>query len=36
MSEIILYTTNDGLTNFKGDQPTQAEAMIAKNFLEEK
>jgi len=25
-----------GLTNFKGDQPTQAEAMIAKNFLEER
>ncbi|AUS07176.1 virulence RhuM family protein [Pseudotamlana carrageenivorans] len=25
-----------GLTNFKGDQPTQAEAMVAKNFLEEK
>lgn len=25
-----------GLTNFKGEQPTQAEAMIAKNFLEEK
>lgn len=25
-----------GLTNFKGDQPTQAEALIAKNFLEEK
>ncbi|MEC3880880.1 virulence RhuM family protein [Parapedobacter sp. 10938] len=25
-----------GLTNFKGDQPTQAEAMIAKNFLQEK
>ena len=25
-----------GLTNFKGNQPTQAEAMIAKNFLEEK
>ncbi len=25
-----------GLTNFKGSQPTQAEAMIAKNFLEEK
>lgn len=24
------------LTNFKGSQPTQAEAMIAKNFLEEK
>lgn len=25
-----------GLTTFKGSQPTQAEAMIAKNFLEEK
>lgn len=25
-----------GLTNFKGDQPTQAEAMIAKNYLQEK
>ena len=25
-----------GLTHFKGNQPTQAEAMIAKNFLEEK
>ncbi|MEO1418508.1 MAG: virulence RhuM family protein [Bacteroidota bacterium] len=25
-----------GLTSFKGSQPTQAEAMIAKNFLEEK
>lgn len=25
-----------GLTNFKGDEPTQAESMIAKNFLEEK
>ncbi len=25
-----------GLTNFKGDEPTQAEAMVAKNFLEEK
>ncbi len=25
-----------GLTNFKGEQPTQAEALIAKNFLEEK
>lgn len=25
-----------GLTNFKGDQPTQSEAMIAKNFLEER
>lgn len=25
-----------GLTHFKGSEPTQAEAMIAKNFLEEK
>jgi hypothetical protein len=25
-----------GLTTFKGDEPTQAEAMISKNFLEEK
>ena len=25
-----------GLTNFKGEQPTQAEAMVAKNYLEEK
>lgn len=25
-----------GLTNFKGEAPTQAEAMVAKNFLEEK
>lgn len=25
-----------GLTNFKGNEPTQAEAIIAKNFLEEK
>jgi len=25
-----------GLTNFKGDQPTQAEAMVAKNYLSEK
>lgn len=25
-----------GLTNFKGAEPTQAEAMVAKNFLEEK
>ncbi|UAY56652.1 RhuM family protein [Arachidicoccus terrestris] len=25
-----------GLANFKSDQPTQAEAMIAKNFLDEK
>lgn len=25
-----------GLTNFKGEEPTQAEAMVAKNFLQEK
>lgn len=25
-----------GLTNFKGDEPTQAEAMVAKNYLSEK
>src|SRR5690554_2535918 len=25
-----------GMTNFKGSEPTQAEAMIAKNYLEEK
>jgi hypothetical protein len=25
-----------GLTTFKGDEPTQAEALVAKNFLEEK
>lgn len=25
-----------GLTNFKGDDPTQAEFLIAKNYLEEK
>lgn len=25
-----------GLTNFKGTEPTQAEALVAKNFLEEK
>lgn len=25
-----------GLSNFKGSQPTQAEAMVAKNYLEEK
>ena len=25
-----------GVTNFKGDAPTQAEVLIAKNFLEEK
>jgi hypothetical protein len=25
-----------GVTNFKGDDPTQAEVLIAKNFLEEK
>lgn len=40
-SEVIYYRVDSdkpfaGLTNFKGTQPTQAEAMIAKNFLEEK
>jgi len=25
-----------GVTNFKGDAPTQADVLIAKNFLEEK
>lgn len=40
-SEIIYMRVSSdkpfvGLTNFKGNQPTQAEAMIAKNFLEEK
>lgn len=40
-SEVIFLRVDSdkpfaGLTNFKGDQPTQAEAMIAKNFLEEK
>lgn len=40
-SEVIYYRVDSdkpfaGLTSFKGAQPTQAEAMIAKNFLEEK
>lgn len=40
-SEVIYFRVDSdkpfaGLTNFKGEQPTQAEAMIAKNFLEEK
>ena len=40
-SEVIFLRVDSdkpfaGLTNFKGEQPTQAEAIIAKNFLEEK
>ncbi len=40
-SEVIYFRVDNnkpfaGLTNFKGNEPTQAEAMIAKNFLEEK
>ncbi|MCO5234015.1 MAG: virulence RhuM family protein [Chitinophagales bacterium] len=40
-SEIIYFRVDSdkpfaGLTNFKGEQPTQAEAMIAKNYLQEK
>lgn len=40
-SEVIYYRVDSdkpfaGLTHFKGTQPTQAEAMVAKNFLEEK
>lgn len=40
-SEVIYYRVDSdkpfaGLTHFKCAQPTQAEAMIAKNFLEEK
>ena len=40
-SEVIFLRVDSdkpfaGLTNFKGEQPTQAEAMVAKNFLEEK
>lgn len=39
-SEVIYYRVDSnkpfaGLTNFKGSQPTQAEAMIAKNYLSE-
>ena len=40
-SEVIYFRVDSdkpfaGLTTFKGDEPTQAEALIAKNFLEEK
>lgn len=40
-SEVIYFRVDSdkpfaGMTHFKGTQPTQAEAMIAKNFLEEK
>ncbi|MCL2050435.1 MAG: virulence RhuM family protein [Lachnospiraceae bacterium] len=40
-AEVIYYRVDSekpfaGLKSFKGGQPTQAEAMIAKNFLEEK
>ncbi len=40
-SEVIFLRVDSnkpfvGLTSFKGDEPTQAEAMIAKNFLDEK
>jgi len=40
-SEVIYYRVDSdkpfaGLTNFKGTKPTQAEAMIAKNYLSEK
>lgn len=40
-SEVIFLRVDSdkpfaGLTNFKGNEPTQAEAMVAKNFLEEK
>lgn len=39
-SEIIYFRVDSdkpfaGLTNFKGSQPTQAEAMVAKNYLSE-
>ncbi|MBN6077338.1 virulence RhuM family protein [Aggregatibacter actinomycetemcomitans] len=39
-SEVIYFRVDSdkpfaGLTNFKGEQPTQAEAMIAKNYLSE-
>ena len=39
-SEVIFLRVDSdkpfaGLTNFKGDEPTQAEAMIAKNYLTE-
>ncbi|ALU75381.1 RhuM family protein [Tenacibaculum finnmarkense] len=40
-SEVVFFRVDNhkpfaGLTNFKGTEPTQAEAMVAKNFLEEK
>lgn len=40
-SEVIYFRVDSdkpfaGLTNFKGEQPTQAEALVAKNFLTEK
>lgn len=40
-SEVVYYRVDSdkpfaGLTNFKGGMPTQAEAMIAKNYLDEK
>ena len=40
-SEVIYLRVNSdkpfaGLTNFKGDDPTQTEVLIAKNYLEEK
>ena len=40
-SEVIYFRVDSdkpfaGLTTFKGDEPTQAEALVAKNFLEEK
>jgi hypothetical protein len=39
-SEVVYYRVDSdkpfaGLTNFKGKQPTQAEAMVAKNYLTE-
>ena len=40
-SEVIYFRVDSdkpfaGLTTFKGEEPTQAEALVAKNFLEEK
>ncbi len=40
-SEVIYYRVDSdkpfaGMTNFKGKQPTQAEAMVAKNYLSQK
>lgn len=40
-SEVIYYRVDSnkpfaGLTNFKGEEPTQAELMVAKNYLSEK